>query len=341
MTRRGFALPAVLAVTGVMTIIFLVAITALASLTSEAQSARARVRFMERALTAEAAVTMIAATEPFSPRGIEIGGARRVSEFLGQTAGVSSGLPPADLRMDGRPYRTEIQGQTLLVSLQDQAGLINVSILGQAGLDRLAEETGLSRAVRRDLWPRLADYVDSDELVRVNGGEAGDYPVGGPANRKLLLGSEWLSVLGVREAIDPARWRALRDDVVADSTEAAQNINTATPAALRIRFGLTETEARTTITARERDPILSATDLGAIIGRDLGVDPLAVYAYPSGRIIFTIRDTRSPWVYRGRLSYTPGDPDQPFWIDQTQIYEGPNRARAQSDDAPVFPYAPR
>jgi hypothetical protein len=47
----------VLAVTGVVTLIFLVAMTALASLTAEAASARARVRFIARALTAEAMMT--------------------------------------------------------------------------------------------------------------------------------------------------------------------------------------------------------------------------------------------------------------------------------------------
>ena len=40
MRRDGFALPAVLAVTGVVTLIFLVAITALARLTAEVKAAK-------------------------------------------------------------------------------------------------------------------------------------------------------------------------------------------------------------------------------------------------------------------------------------------------------------
>ncbi|MFC5344004.1 hypothetical protein ACETK8_19330 [Brevundimonas staleyi] len=341
MTRRGFALPAVLAVTGVVTIVFLVAITALSSLTAEAQSARSRIRFMERALTAEAAVTMMAATEPFSPTGVEVGGLRRVSEFLGMTPSFTTGVRSGDLRMDGRPYQASIDGVPTLIGVQDQAGLINVSTLDQAGLDRLATASGLSITRRRDLYPRLQDYVDSDDLRTLNGAEADDYDEGGPANRRLLLGAEWLSVLGVREAVDARRWRALRDNVVADSTEATGNVNTAPPAALRIRFGLTETETQRAIAARDRGAILSMADLGAIIGRDLNIDPLAIYTYPSGRMIFTIRDTQSPWVYRGRLSLTPGDPDQPFWIDQTETFEGPQRTRADPTDAPAFPYPTR
>ena len=338
--RPGFALPAVLAVTGVVTIVFLVAITALANLTAEAAAARARLRFMEHALTAEANITLMAATEPFAPQGMEIGGLRRVSEFLGATPSYASGLPVAELWLDGRPYGLEVGNSMLVVGLRDQAGLINLSLLDEAGLDRLAEATGISPSVRRDLWPRLQDYIDADDLESLNGAEAGDYTDGGPANRKLLTGQEWLSILGVRDAIDVTRWRRLRDEVVADATEASANINTASSQTLQIRFGLTETEAQAVIAARERAPILSMADVGPIVGRDIGVDPLGIYAYPSGRIIFTIRDTQSSWIYRGRLALTPGDPDQPFWIDQTETFEGPRRTRADPSDAPAFPYAP-
>lgn len=338
--RSGFALPAVLAVTGVVTIVFLVAITALANLTAEAAAARARMRFLEHALTAEADITLMALTEPFAPRGMEIGGTRRVSEFLGLVPSYSSGLPVAGLWLDGRPYRMEVGDTPLLVGLRDQAGMINLSVLDQAGLARLADEVGIPAAQRRDLWPRLRDYIDSDDLEASNGAEAGDYSDGGPANRKLLTGQEWLSVLGVREAVDPRRWRAVRDEVVADSTEAAANVNTASLQTLRIRFGLSEAEARTVIAARERNAILSVANLGTVLGRELPIDPLAIFTYPSGRIVFTIRDTQSPWIYRGRLALTPGDPDQPFWIDQTETFEGPRRTRADPSDAPAFPYAP-
>jgi len=109
---------------------------------------------------------------------------------------------------------------------------------------------------------------------------------------------------------------------------------------LQIRFGLTEDQAASAIAARERAPILSVTDFAAITGTTVVDDPLAIYTYPSGRIVFTIRDTQSPWIYRGRLVLTPGDPDQPFWIDQTETFEGPGRTRADASDAPPFPYAP-
>ena len=338
--RSGFTLPAVLAVTGVVTIVFLVAITALANLTAEAQAARSRLRFLQEALTAEANITMIAATEPFAPRGMEIGATRRFNEFVGLTTTFTTGQRPAELRLDGRSYSMDVNGAPLVVGLQDQAGMINLSVLDEPGLLRLGEAAGVPAAQRRTLWPRLRDYVDADALETISGAEARDYGPGGPANRKLLSGAEWLSVLGVRDAINSRLWRRVRDQVTADATEASANVNTASLEALRIRFGFTEQEARAIIAARERAPILSPGEAGIIVGRDLQIDPLTLYTYPSGRIVFTIRDTRSPWVYRGRLSLTPGDPDQPFWIDQTDTFEGPRRTRADASDAPLLPYTP-
>lgn len=81
--RSGFALPAVLAVTGVVTLIFLVAITALASLSAEAASARARVRFLQRAMSAEAALSFMAATEPTRAYGFGVNDIRQTLEMEG------------------------------------------------------------------------------------------------------------------------------------------------------------------------------------------------------------------------------------------------------------------
>ena len=103
--RIGFALPAVLAVTGVVTIIFLVAMTALYSLTSEAASARARVRFLQQAMSAEAALSYMVATEPLSARGVSVGSGRQQFDSLDDAdeggGQIASGQAPAEVRLDG------------------------------------------------------------------------------------------------------------------------------------------------------------------------------------------------------------------------------------------------
>ncbi len=336
--RQGFALPAVLAVTGVVTLIFLVAITALSNLNAEALSARARIAFLERALSAEARVTFVAETEPFGPLGLRIGGLRNVNESVGLMPTETSGLPQADLRLDDRPYRMTIGEDEVVVRLQDQAGLLNLAKLEDEGLRRLALAAGVAPAQIQGMIARYKDYIDPDDLKQINGAERRDYAVGRPADRTLLIGGELLSVMGVREAVDPRRWRALRRDLIADYQEFPSNVNTATAQTLEIRYGLTPEQAQAAIAAREDRTLLSLDDLGTIAGVTMPSWE-GIYAYPSGRIVFTIDDERSRWTYRGRIAISPGHPERPFWIDQTELSE--QRVRepgTETRDAPEFPY---
>jgi hypothetical protein len=51
-----------------------------------------------------------------------------------------------------------------------------------------------------------------------------------PPNAPLRLIDQALGVLGWKDAVPRERWRALRDDLTADPTSTAINVNTATPA---------------------------------------------------------------------------------------------------------------
>lgn len=341
--RAGFALPATLAVVGVVTLIFLVAITALVSLTAEARSARDRVRFLERALTAEATLAYMAATEPIRPFGLAVGSSRLIEEFGAGSAppAVTSGQEPAEVRLDGRPYVMDVRGP-LSVTLQDQAGLLNLAALDDASWGRLLAEGGVDPRTAQQLTARYRDYIDPDDLRQPDGAEAADYgAAGGPANRHLLRPAEWLSVLGARAALSPRAWMEIRDDLAADPTSVAINVNTSTPRALRVLFGLTEAQAEAAVRARQDMTFYSLEDVAAATGAPLVTDLERVYAYPSGRIRFIIRDARSAWTYRGRLTVDPSGLEQPVWIDQTELTEAPRRARADTSDAARLPYAPR
>lgn len=327
-----------LAVTGVVTLIFLVAITALSNLNAEAASARARVAFLERALTAEARVAYIAQTEPFGPLGLRIGSLRNVNEIAGLMPTESSGLPTADLRLDDRPYRMTVGGDEIIVRLQDQAGMLNLARLDDEGLRRLALTAGVAPNQIQGLIARYRDYIDADDLKQINGAERRDYVAGRPADRALLTAGEFLSVLGAREAVDGRRWRALRPDLTVDYQEIPANVNTATALTLQVRYGLTSEQARTAIAARDNTTLLSLEDLAAVSGAAMPFVE-GIFAYPSGRIVFTIEDERSRWTYHGRLAISPGHPDRPFWIDQTELTERQARETGtETPDAPEFPY---
>lgn len=343
--RQGFALPAVLTVTGVVTLIFLVAITALGSLNGEARSARERMQFLERALTAEATLQYLAATEPFSSQGLNPGSARLLpfgEEGPGGPAILTSG-PVVTVFLDGRPY--ELSGgngdsHTVRLALRDQAGMINLARLDSDQLRRLGQMTGLPAALSNNLRSLYIDYTDYDDLETLSGAEGLLYQGTEPANRPMLRPAEFLSIAGLRQFIDSRRWRTVRDDVAVDHQRVAINVNTATPRTLQILFGLTEQQAQSAVRAREASPFLSLSDFIAASGASVVDDGEQLYNFPAGRIIYTIHDTRSAWRYRARLILTPSSTERPFWVDQSEMTEASGTAMG-SGDADRFPYTPR
>lgn len=338
-SRDGFALPAVLAVTGVVTLIFLVAITALSSLNAEASSARARMRFLQRSLTAEATLSFMAATEPLKVGGLSVNDLRAVSEYV-ETPTAPSGLAVELVRLDGRPYLIDIDGP-LVLGLQDQAGMINLAQVSGQPFSRLMEQLGVEGSIRDSLAARSQDYSDTDDLRQHNGAERRDYLDARPPNRPLLRPTELLSVLGAREAVDRKRWIAFKAKLASDPISSAININTASPEALAVLFNLTDDQAAAVLREREIQPFLSIDALETVIGAQRTWDPDRIYTFPSSSIVFTIRDTRSAWTYKARLSLTPSSLEQPLWIDQTELTEAPRRAVADTSNATRLPYAPR
>ncbi|WP_428151659.1 general secretion pathway protein GspK [Brevundimonas sp.] len=340
----GFVLPTVLVVTSVVTLIFLVAITALASLQREAGLARARVAFAQEAMTAEARLTYLGATEPMAPFGLLIDAPPPPGEYdslnaAQQAAFTASMANATQLHLDGRPYR---YGEAGIVRMQDQAGMVNLSRISPPAMGRLLARLNVSGANARSLEAALADYADRDDLRTANGAERSDYPSGGdgPANRPLRLVDEFLNVLGAREAVDMAAWREMRPYLAADVTSTQLNVNTAGLEALQILYGMTEAQARTAIRVRQVQPFYSLEQVAADTGAALNTDPEIASVYPSGRIIYTMEDSLSRWTYTGRLTLTPTNSERPFWIDRTEFSEA-RRTDPEPVNAPEFPAAPR
>ena len=332
--RSGFSLPAVLAVTGMVSLIFLVAMTALRSLTAEAASARARVQFLASALSLEASAAYMVATEPMSPTAVDLGAPRRYDDS------VASAAENADrVRLDGRAYRVD-GARPMIMEFRDQAGLVNLAYLSEDGLRRLGAELGLDDRTTRLLGARYRDYIDQDDLAQSPGGEGEAYPDGRPPNRTMRTPGEWLSLMGVRDAADARAWRRLRPWLAMDPTSTNENVNTAGPEALRILYGATPAQISTVVRQREEAPFLSFQNFAAVTGLS-DTSGESFYTFPSGRVVVTVRDTRSAWTYRSRLTLDPTGLERPVWIDQTELTEAPGRAAADASNASRLSYAPR
>jgi general secretion pathway protein K len=105
--------------------------------------------------------------------------------------GRSSLSPLGDeLRVDGYEYKQE---DGLVLSIQNQAGLIPVNSRGQYWLKRWLAGYGLSTIKQNRFGDILADYADPDTWRRPSGAEQASYkkqPFSGPANYLLQSCSE-------------------------------------------------------------------------------------------------------------------------------------------------------
>jgi type II secretory pathway component PulK len=302
--KAGFALPAVLFVVAMVTLVFLVAIESLSSLANETRAARRGVLFQVQALSLEADVAYAAATRPLGPA--------RVMRAAAPNAG-------ALFALDGTPYNA---GNDLTVATQDEAGLINIDQLPVAAMPRLFAAMGVSRDGQTMMTDRLADYLSVGDLKRPQGAKADDYlhaglppPPDGPLRRRDQL----LGVMGWSDAVDRAAWRSFADNVTADPTSITANVNTATPAMLEVVYGLTPAQAHAALARRAQAPFTALSDMGRTVGLALPGDAELVYTLPSGRFAVKIENRLAGLAYRSRILLSPADAERPFWIVEPAV----------------------
>jgi type II secretory pathway component PulK len=321
--RRGFALPSVLFVTAMVTLVFLVAIQALASLASETRRVKTNVAFEAGALSLEARTAFVAATRP-----------------LGATAALAGAAAnaPALMALDGRPYAA---GPDLTVSAQDEAGLINLDNLPVPARPRLFAAMGVSPADQTAMADRLGDYMDVSDLKRPQGADAADYARAGlpaPPRGLLVRRAQALGLLGWDQAVGPARWRDFADNVTADPSSSYVNVNTATAATLEVLYGLTREQADAAIARRAVTPFAELEDLGRAVGLKLLSDAERSYTMPNGRLALKVEDAAAGLAYRSRLILSPDDPTRPFWVAEPTLSQLAPAQRAEVPaHAPQFP----
>lgn len=334
----GFALPAVLVVVGMLTLVFLVAVMALDTLAGQTLRARQRVEFEQAALSLEAKAAWQGLVEPLGQDAILIGGPRAVSN-----PGQAAPDPFADrrivpLHLDGRPYG--VAGGRLAVSLWDGAGQVNLDAIPPEARIRLLEALGAPPASRALLADRWGDAIDSDDLKRMNGAEAADYASAGlapPRNTAFVRTSELLGLLGWKQAVPQAAWMKARDLVTVDPVNSAVNVNTASPQALEILLGLSPDQAKVAVAARSQAPFLSVADLARAVG-PIAFDVERSYTRPNGRMLVKVTAPRDGLVYRARIVLTPDGLERPLWIEERSLSEATDAERTPLPaDAPVFP----
>jgi type II secretory pathway component PulK len=304
--QGGFVLPSVLVVVGMVTLVFLISIDALDSLAKETARVTGHTHAQAAALNLEAQATWFAATQPLSSTAI-----------LATTGGFRPALQP--IVLDGRPYATAAGP---LIALQDEAGLVNLDTLPQSALPGLFTALGVAPGQRAAMVDRFGDYLDADDLKRVEGAEADDYlraglppPPNGPLRRK----DQALGVMSWKQAVTSQAWLSARDALTADPSTISMNVNTAPATALQVLFGFSPAQARAAISRRASAPFTGLEDLGRAAGVALVGDSERVYTFPNGRFAVKISDPAAGWVFRSRILLSPDDAERPFWVVEQRV----------------------
>ncbi len=168
-------------------------------------------------------------------------------------------------------------------ALQDEGGLINLNLANNPVLSRLLEELGIQYKLHAGLIDKLKDYLDRDDLHRINGAEAYHYEKQGlppPTNRYLYYQTEVQNILDWSK--HEVLWQNQQFKQLTHIWLAARpNINTAPELVLRAAYNITAESAKRIIQVRKTSPFHILRNVIELIQEPLDLDPEEFNFFPS------------------------------------------------------------
>jgi len=254
---------------------------------------------------------------------------------IGTTQFSSYGLGSSEkdaIALDDRPYLAT--GDTL-VRLQDDRGLLNLNAADDVRLGRFLSILGVPTARHAALIDALHDYVDDDDLKRLNGAEASDYAAAGlppPRNARLVTPMEARRIFGWGDV--PQLWQDnLLSRLTTTGSSFSLNPNTAPWQVLATMGGMTPDAARAVIQAREVAPIVDANRLETLTGIQIHNDPFTpdMIAFPADSVRVTQQANALTWGLQYNVTLTPVSDTAPWRIDYSYRVELSSIQSARQD----------
>lgn len=201
----------------------------------------------------------------------------------------------ADALIEGEILRIKGDGEILLTgatyasfngmrfAIQDEGGLLSVNAPRYAPFAATLAELGVPRPAIVTLAARVADYIDTDQRLSLNGAEAFEYQRRGmaqPPNWRMVSPLELKRVLGVEELVSEDQWRRLRP-LLTVRPPPGYNFNTMHPLVLAGVLGGEEDTLPTVLEARATAPIIGLNQLATLTGRQLDINASQLLSLPS------------------------------------------------------------
>lgn len=327
----GFVLPFVLAAIVLLALSLTLAIGGADDLGRGIERTRGDVALEVEAFSAEARLAHLLLTEPIDHRGLRVGGAR-LNARGELSAGRGGGF--VALPFDGRVYASG----PLLLTVQDEAGLVNVNAADEAMTARALDGMKVSPRVARRLAATLADHVDADDLTRAMGAETRD----GARNAPVATAAAVTQAIGWRDAITPATRRRFLQLAAALPPEQRFNLNTAPAAALAAATGLEPRVIDRVIAAREQDAVQSVADIAVLTGARLAGGIVTLGGLPARQIRFTawLGNAARPLSYQSRIVLGDDRDAVPIRIDPAPLLPIIPERSADRDERRPLPRSP-
>ncbi len=221
-----------------------------------------------------------------------------------------------ELKLDDRPYKG--MGSAYF-ALQDLGGLINLNIMPEPILKRFLGVLGISSQLQDGLVAKLKDYIDLDDLHRLNGAEASHYQQAGllpPTNRHLTNPLEAQRVLEWAEQLPLWKDYAL-SQLTDTSTTVYPNFNTAPLEVLQATYNFDLESSRYLIEAREQTPFYRSTEIHQLMGSLGEMNELDTNYYASGFLRMTL------WIAEGQrmkqIRFAIKDKGEKPWLINYQM----------------------
>ncbi len=219
------------------------------------------------------------------------------------------GSQPA-IALDDRPYRGSGED---IVRLQDNRGLLNLNFLERNMMSRLVGQLGVPIEKRDALIDTLLDYVDTDDLRRLNGAEKFEYAALGlppPPNDWLASPYQLRNIIGWRDQLGLLE-NLLR--FVTTSRVTGFNPNTAPLEVLASLPGGSRETAVSLIKMRNEKSLYTVEQLADFAAGT--PDPDYFLFYPGNSIRVTQQSKKFPWAVQYSLTLTPQSESAPWRVD--------------------------
>ena len=238
--------------------------------------------------------------------------------------------------LDNRPYRG--LGDTFL-RLQDDRGLLNLNIAEDDRLRRLFGLLGVPPEQDDHLIDTLRDYIDADNLHRLNGAEKEEYlalDLPPPPNRNLITPWEAKRIIGWRDT--PQLWQTGRLADLTTTQSFSLNPNTAPAEVLETLPGVSAEIAQAIIARRKLSPIVDARQFAGIASIPISLSEDMVLLWPGNSIRITQSARGLPWAIQYNITLTPNGSEAPW---RTDYYSRVNTGRRDDALADIPELPPR